>query len=111
MVECLTRDGEAAGSSLTGVTAFCLLARHINLSSVLVQPRNTCPYITERLLKGRKRIKSNKTRKSLLSTAVIFDLYPAYNFFPENVCFFTSAAFTQMQFGLVYRFYHGTNTI
>ena len=41
MVECLTRD------------------RHINPSLVLVQPRNTCPYISERLLMGRK-IKSNK---------------------------------------------------
>ena len=36
-------------------------ARHINPSLVLVQPRNTRPYITERLLVGRK--ESNQTNK------------------------------------------------
>ena len=50
VVECLTRDREATASSLTGVTALCPSARHINSSLVLVQPRKTCPYITERLL-------------------------------------------------------------
>ena len=54
VVECLTRDRVAAGSSLTGVTSLCPLARHITPSSVLVQPRKTRPYITERLLIGRK---------------------------------------------------------
>ena len=49
MVECLTRDTEAAGSSLTSVTALCFLARHINPSLVLVQPRKT-----EILLMGHK---------------------------------------------------------
>ena len=33
--------------SLTGVTAFCPCARHINPSLVLVQRRKTRPYITE----------------------------------------------------------------
>ena len=51
MVECLTRDRGAAGLSLTGVT---VLARHIYPSLVLVQPRNTRPCLTERLLMGRK---------------------------------------------------------
>ena len=37
-----------------------VLEQHIYPSLVLVQPRNTRPYITERLLMGRKRIKSNK---------------------------------------------------
>ena len=44
VVECLTR------------------ARHINPSLVLVQPRKTRPYITERLLMGRK--ESNQTNKN-----------------------------------------------
>ena len=53
------------GSSLTGVTGLCPRARHINPSSALVQPRKTCPYITERLLMGRK--ESNQTKKILVS--------------------------------------------
>ena len=65
MVECLTRDRRAAGSSLTGITAlwFCR-ARHIYPILVLVQPRKThpCIYVTERLLMGRK--ESNQTNKS-----------------------------------------------
>ena len=35
-------------------------AKHVYPSLVLVQPRKTRPYITERLLMGRKEIKSNK---------------------------------------------------
>ena len=37
------------------------LSKNINPSLVLVQPRNTRPYITERLLMGRK--ESNQTNK------------------------------------------------
>ena len=37
------------------------LSKNINLSLVLVQPRNTRPFITERLLMGRK--ESNPTNK------------------------------------------------
>ena len=62
VVECLTRDRGAAGSSLTGVTALCPWARHINPSLVLVQLRKTCPYITERLLMGRK--ESNQIKQT-----------------------------------------------
>ena len=62
VVECLTRGQGAAGSSLNGVTALCPCARHINPSLVLVQPRKTCPYVTERLLMGRK--ESNQTNKT-----------------------------------------------
>ena len=51
----------AAGSGLTGVTVLCPLARHINPSLELVQPKKTCPYITKRLLMGRK--ESNQTSK------------------------------------------------
>ena len=63
MVECWTRDREAAGSSLTSVTALCPWARHINPSLVLVQPRKTLPFITERLLMECK--ESNQTKSSL----------------------------------------------
>ena len=59
--ECLTRDQGDAGSSLTGVTVLCSYARHINSSLVLVQPRKTRPYITERLYMGGK--ESNQTNK------------------------------------------------
>ena len=54
VVECLTRDRGAAGWSLTSVTALCPLARHINPSLLLVQPKKTHSYITERLLMGRR---------------------------------------------------------
>ena len=36
------------------------LSKNINLSLVLVQPRKTHPFITERLLMGRKESKTNK---------------------------------------------------
>ena len=45
------------------------LSKNINPSLVLVQPRKTCPFITERLLMGRK--ESNQTNK-----AHIADLTP-----------------------------------
>ena len=57
VVECLTRDRGAAGSSLTDVTAVVLLEQ----DTVLVQPRKTRPCLTERLLMGRK--ESNQTNK------------------------------------------------
>ena len=50
----LDSSPRAVGSSLTGVTALCPGARHINPSLVLVQPRKTRPFITERLLMGGK---------------------------------------------------------
>ena len=61
VVDCLTRDREAAGSNLAGVTALCPCARHINPSLGLVQPRMARPYITERLLTGCK--ESNQTNQ------------------------------------------------
>ena len=61
VVECLTRDRGAAGSSFIGVTVVSL-SKSINPSLVLVQPRKTRPFITERLLMGRK--ESNQTNKS-----------------------------------------------
>ena len=59
--ECLTRDRGAGGSRLTGVTALCPLVRHINHSLALVQPRETRPFISERLFMGCK--ESNQTNK------------------------------------------------
>ena len=50
VVECLIWDRKAAGSRLTGVTALCPWARHINPCLVLVQPRKECPDITEQVI-------------------------------------------------------------
>ena len=61
VVECLTRDRGAESLSITGITELCPLVRHINPSLVLVQPRKTSPYITERLLMGQK--ESNQAKK------------------------------------------------
>ena len=63
VVECLTPDRGAAGSSLTGVCVVSL-SKSINPSLVLVQPRKTRPFITERLLMGRK--ESNQTNYAQL---------------------------------------------
>ena len=63
VVECSNQDRGAVGSSLTGVTASCPRARHINHGLVLVQPRKTGPCITERLLMGHNQIKQKKTVK------------------------------------------------
>ena len=46
---------------LTSVNALCPWSRHINPSLVLVQPRQTRPFIIERLLMGHK--ESNQTNK------------------------------------------------
>ena len=35
---------------ITGITALCSLARHIDPCLVLVQPRKTCPDITEKIV-------------------------------------------------------------
>ena len=61
MVECLTRDRGAAGSSLTSVTALWFLGKRIYPSLVLVQPRKTRPCLNEKLLMGLK--ESNQINK------------------------------------------------
>ena len=53
VVECLTLDRGAAGSSLFVVTALWSLSKHIYSSLVLVQHRKTRHCLTERLLMGR----------------------------------------------------------
>ena len=60
-VECSTRHWGVSGLSLTSVTELCPWARHISPSLVLVQPRKTHSYISERLLMGLK--ESNQTKK------------------------------------------------
>ena len=64
MVECLTRDRglwfEPSPVSLRSGP----WARHIYPSLVLVQPRKTCPCLTERLLIGRKESNQTKTNKT-----------------------------------------------
>ena len=53
------------------------LSKNINPSLVLVQPRKTRPYITERLLMGCK--KSNKpTNEKLDNFKKVFDFSPSY---------------------------------
>ena len=54
VVECLTQDRGAAGSSLTNVTVLCPWARHIFPCFVLVQPRKAHPGITENCWLGCK---------------------------------------------------------
>ena len=61
VVECLTRDRRAAGSSLTGVTALWSLSKtHLSKLST-GSTQEDPPRITERLLSGRK--ESNQTNK------------------------------------------------
>ena len=54
LVECYTRNRRFAGSCLApgGVTVLCHWARHFIHCLVLVQPRKTCPNMTEKLLTG-----------------------------------------------------------
>ena len=69
MVECLTQDqGPPVRASLR-------CASHINPSLVLVQPRKTRPFITERLLMGRKESnQTNKQNKTVCLQNVLFKL-------------------------------------
>ena len=49
------------------------LSKNINPSLVLVQPRKTCPFITERLLMGRKESnQTNKQNKHMCRYSVIY---------------------------------------
>ena len=65
VVECLTRDGGAAGSSLTDITALWSLSKTHSPSLVLVQPRKTHSSLTERLLMGHK--ESNQRNKQSIN--------------------------------------------
>ena len=81
VVECLTGDRGTGGSSLTGATVLCPWARHINPSLALVQPRKTCPFISERLLIGCK--ESNQSNKK----HVLFSETSYHSLDQEPICF------------------------
>ena len=66
-----------AGSSLTGVTALCPWARRIYPSLVLVQPRKTHPFITERLLMGSNL--KNQTNKLTCNPLICTIDYPSFH--------------------------------
>ena len=70
MVECLTRDRGAAGSSLISVTALWSLSKTHYSSLVLVQPRKTRPCLTERLLMERK--ESNQVNKHTNNSLYVY---------------------------------------
>ena len=85
------------GLSLTWVTALWSLSKNINSSLVLVQPWKTHPYITERLLMGRKESnQSNKSSENL--TEVVYMLF--------TIALFTGLIPVE---GSCYRFWTGAN--
>ena len=78
VVKCLTIDQRASGSSLTSCHCVVSLSKNINSSLVLVQPRKTRPYITERLLMGRK--ESNQSNKqNLIKHTMWFKSYEHFH--------------------------------
>ena len=60
VIECLTRNRGAGGFEPHLRHCVMSLSKKINPSLVLVQPRKTRPFITERLLMGGK--ESNQTK-------------------------------------------------
>ena len=58
------------------------LSKNINPSLVLVQPRKTCPFITEKLLMGRK--ESNQTNKRKIYERKIVIIFLPITL---NICF------------------------
>ena len=66
VVECLTRDPRGNGFEPHLRHCVVSLSKNINPSLVLVQPRKTRPYITERLLMGRKESNQIKTYVTVL---------------------------------------------
>ena len=67
-------DSRPRGSGLEPHGLHCVvsLSKNINPSLVLVQPRNTRPFITERLLMGRK--ESNQTKS--IPVSILIDTLP-----------------------------------
>ena len=64
MAQCRVLDSRPKGRGFEPHRRHCVvsLSKNINPSLVLVQPRKTRPFITERLLMGRK--ESNQTNKN-----------------------------------------------
>ena len=71
VVDFLTGDRRATGSSFPGVTVLCPWARHVYLCLVLVQPRKSSPDITKKCWLGRR--ESNQTNKTNDGIVFIFD--------------------------------------
>ena len=67
VVECLTRDQRATGSSLIGFTALWFLSKTHYPSLALVQLRKTRPCLTERSLMGRE--ESNQSNKQTIKSS------------------------------------------
>ena len=66
-LRCRVLDWRPRGRRFEPHWRLCIvsLSKNINSSFVLVQPRKTYPYITERLLMGRK--ESNQTKNRLMA--------------------------------------------
>ena len=91
VVECLTRDRGASGFVPHRRHCVVSLSKNINPSLVLVQPRKTGSYITERLLMGCK--ESNQTNKTKHYYIQSFSLSNRFWECKRNVsmrCFFYS---------------------
>ena len=58
------------------VSLRCVLIKNINPSLVLVQPRKTRPFITERLLMGRK--ESIQTKQTLSLQVILCIIHPGW---------------------------------
>ena len=67
----LSRVKHSTTEPLRSLVTALSLSKNINPSLVLVQPRKTGPFITERLLMGRK--ESNQTNKQITITASPLD--------------------------------------
>ena len=67
MVERLTRDRGGRGFEPHRGRCVVSLSKNIYPSLVLVQPRKTRPFITERLLMGRKESNQTKTKFHVLT--------------------------------------------
>ena len=100
VAECLTQHRGAPDLSLTGVTVLCPWARHIYPCLVLVHPRKIPPVITEKMLTGTSRIKSNKTY--LPHPPIFYTVQSLYN----TPCYNADLGLTRSCCGSHF-FYHG----
>ena len=82
VVECLTRDRRVTGWA-SPAALHCVLEQDIMINPclVLVQPRKTSSNMTEKMLTGTQRIKSNQTNKWKISSDISF----YYNLLPLQI--------------------------
>ena len=88
MVECLTRERRGCGLEPHQRHFVVTLSKNINPSLVLVQPRKTRPFITERLLMRPK--ESNQTNKLKVQGFGNFELSPMFLVFVVSPSFSVS---------------------